>query len=77
MEQGRVGAEGQARECYRLTLLLTWAGRMEALVNAGELWYPIVQQLHRFVTAISRVSVNHDVRGLTLGSGSWWSHYLC
>ena len=34
-----------------------------ALLNARELWYPIVLQLHRFMVAVSRVSVNHDGRG--------------
>ena len=29
-----------------------------ALLNVRELWYPILLQLHRFVIAISRVSVN-------------------
>ena len=29
-------------------------------LNAGEFWYPIVLQLHRFVVAIARFSVNHD-----------------
>ena len=36
-----------------------------ALVNAGELRYPTVLQLHRFAIAISRVTVNHDGRGST------------
>ena len=36
-----------------------------ALVNARGLSYPIIQQLHRFLIAISRVSVNHDGRGGT------------
>ena len=36
-----------------------------ALVNAKELWYPFLQQLHRFMIAISRVSVNHDGSGGT------------
>ena len=46
-----------------------------ALRNARELWYPIVLQLHRFMVAISWVSVNHDGRGgsapdfLVSGSG--------
>ena len=33
-----------------------------ALVNAGELWYTIMQHVHRFMIALSRVSVNHDGR---------------
>ena len=38
------------------------------LFNARDLWYPFVLQLHRFMVAISRVSVNHDGRG---GSVHW------
>ena len=34
-----------------------------ALLNARELWYLIVLQLHRFIVAVSRVSVHHDGRG--------------
>ena len=26
-------------------------------------WHPIVQQLHRFMTAVSRVAVDHDGKG--------------
>ena len=33
-----------------------------ALLNALDLWYPIMQQLHRFMIAVSRVVVNHDGR---------------
>ena len=36
-----------------------------ALVDARELWYPIVLQLHQFKNAISRVAVNQDGRGGT------------
>ena len=31
-----------------------------ALVNARDLWCPIMLQFHRFMVAVSRVSVNHD-----------------
>ena len=31
-----------------------------ALLNARNHWYLIVQQLHRFMVAVSRVAVNHD-----------------
>ena len=34
-----------------------------AVLNARELWYPIILQLHRYMVAVSRVSVNHDGRG--------------
>ena len=33
-----------------------------ALLNARDHWYPIVQQLHRFMIAVPRVAVNHDGR---------------
>ena len=33
-----------------------------ALLNARERWFPIMLQLHRFMVAVSRVSVNHDER---------------
>ena len=36
-----------------------------ALVNSRELWYPIMQQLHRFMIAISLVTVNHEGMGGT------------
>ena len=34
-----------------------------AMFNAREVWHPIVLQLHRFMVAVSRVSVNHDGPG--------------
>ena len=41
--------------------LLIDTGR--ALLNARNHWYPIMQQLHRFMIAFSRVTVNHDGKG--------------
>ena len=35
------------------------------LLQARGYWYPIMLDLHRFVIAIARVSVNHDGRGGT------------
>ena len=35
-------------------------------------WYPIIQQLHRFMIAVSRVSVNHDGRGGTAPDPLVW-----
>ena len=35
------------------------------LLQVRSHWYPIVTDLHRFMTAIARVSVNHDGRGGT------------
>ena len=34
-----------------------------ALLQARTHWYPIMLQLHRFMIAVSRVSVNYDERG--------------
>ena len=56
----------------RLTLRLIWAGvsQRESVMDARRFllqarthWYTIILQLHRFMTSISRVSVNHDGRG--------------
>ena len=33
------------------------------LLQAGSYWYPIMTDLHRFMIAIARVSVNHDGKG--------------
>ena len=33
-----------------------------ALLSARNHWYPIMQQLHRFMIAMSRVTVDHDGR---------------
>ena len=43
------------------TELLTDARR--SLFQARTLWYLVIQQLHRFMIAVSRVAVNHDGRG--------------
>ena len=37
-------------------LIDTW----RALLNARNHWYPIMQQIHRFMIAISRVTVYHE-----------------
>ena len=42
-----------------------------AFVKARELWYPIVPQLHRFMIAISQVSVNQG-RGCTAPDPLVW-----
>ena len=33
------------------------------LLQARPYWYPIMTDLHRFMVAVARVSVNHDGRG--------------
>ena len=36
------------------------------LLQARSYWYPIMTDLHRFMIAIARVSVNHDCKGARL-----------
>ena len=43
-----------------------------ALVNAGDLSCPIMLQFHRFMVAVSRVSVNHDGRGFSAPDPLVW-----
>ena len=57
----------------KLMTLLIWAAghqpellidTVRALLNARCHWYPIFMlQLHRFLIAVARVTVNHDGRG--------------
>ena len=35
-------------------------------------WYPIMLDLHRFMIAVARVSVNHDVKGGTAPDPLVW-----
>ena len=41
-------------------------------------WYPIMRQLHRFMIAVARVTVNHDGKGGTAPDplSSWPSWFL-
>ena len=34
-----------------------------ALLNARNLWYPVILQLHGYMVAVSGVAVNHGGRG--------------
>ena len=36
---------------------------MRRLLNVRDYWYPIMLDLHRFVVAIARATLNHDGRG--------------
>ena len=54
----------------------------EVLINAGRRllkarshWYPIMTDLHRFVVAIARVSVNHDGMGGTAPDPLVWDQW--
>ena len=38
------------------------------LLKARSYWYPIMLDLHGFMIAVARVTVNHDFRGPCLGS---------
>ena len=51
-------------------LVDTW----RALLNARSHWYPTMHQLHRFMIAISRVTVNHDGRGGSAPDPLVWDH---
>ena len=42
------------------------------LLGARSYWYPIMTDLHRFMIAIARVSVNHDGRGGTAPDPLVW-----
>ena len=42
------------------------------LLQARCHWYPIMADLHRFMIAIARVSVNHDGRGGTAPDPLVW-----
>ena len=73
VEQERVGAEDgfgnheadAAADLGRRSQSQRLIDARRDLFTARDLWYPIVGQLHRFMVAISRVSVNHDGRGGT------------
>ena len=43
-----------------------------SLLQARGYWYPIIVDLHRFMVAIARVSVNHDGRGGTAPDPLVW-----
>ena len=42
------------------------------LLQARSYWYPIMTDLHRFIIAIARVSVNHDGKGGTAPDPLVW-----
>ena len=52
------------------TELLIDAGRK--LLQARSYWYPIMTDLHRFMIAIARVSINHDGKGGTAPDPLVW-----
>ena len=74
VEQGRVRAEDRFgnHEVDAAADLGRRSQSQRDLFTARDLWYPIVGQLHRFMVAIPRVSVNHDVRGGTAPDSLVW-----
>ena len=80
VEQGRVREEDKVGNAEADTAAVSgrrhqseavWDAR-RALLNARELWYPITLQLHRFMAAVSRVSVNHDEQGGSAPDPLFW-----
>ena len=71
VEQGRVRLVDQIENAEADTAAdLGRRHRSEMIMDARSCllkvrthWYPIMQQLHRFMIAISRVAVNHDEKG--------------
>ena len=45
-----------------------------SLLEAGTHWYPIMQQLHRFMIAVSGVEVNHDGKGSSAPDPLVWDN---
>ena len=80
IEQGRVRAEEKfgndeahdAADLGRRSQTERLIDARRALFCVRDIWYPIVSQLHRFMVAISRVSVNHDGRGGTAPDALVW-----
>ena len=64
----------------RLILPLTLVGVIRrllmdarrSLLQARTLWYPVIQQLHRFMIAVSGVAVNHDEKGVSAPEPLVW-----
>ena len=61
--------------------LLDKQGNSEAadlgLLKARRHWYPIMLDLHRFMIAVARVSVNHDGKGGTAPDPLVWDPEAC
>ena len=80
VEQGQAGAEDKYRNAqadaaaevgrrYQSEVVM-YARRV--LVNARGYWYPIMIQLHKFMVAVSGVSVNHDEGGCNAPGPMVW-----
>ena len=80
VESGRVRLEDQVGNAEADTAAdLGRRHQSEVLIDAGRrllkarsYWYPIMLDLHRFMIAVARVSVNHDGRGGTAPDPLVW-----
>ena len=80
VQQGRVRLEDQVGNAEadiaadlgrrHQTEMLIDAGRR--LLQARSCWYPIMLDLHRFMIAVARVTVNHDGKGGTAPDSLVW-----
>ena len=70
-QQGNVEADIAADlgRRYQTEILINARRR---LLQARSYWYPIITDLHRFMIAIARVSVNHDGKGGTAPDPLVW-----
>ena len=69
-QQGNAEADAAADSGRRQTEVLIVANR--GLLKARRHWYPIMSDLHRFMIAVARVSVNHDGKGGTAPDPLVW-----
>ena len=80
VEQGRVRLADQvgdveadaAADLGRRHQSELFMGARRTLLNVRDHWYPIVLQLHRFMIAVARVTVNYDGRGRSVPDPLVW-----
>ena len=70
-QQGNVEAD-LAADLGRLHQSEILINARRVLLQARSYWYPIMTELHRFMIAIARVSVNHDGKGGTAPDPLVW-----
>ena len=70
-QQGTVEADIAADLCRRHQSEILINARRR-LLQARSYWYPVMTDLHRFMVAIARVSVNHDAKGGTAPDPLVW-----
>ena len=71
IQQGNVEAD-LAADLGRRHQSETLTKARRRLLQARSYWYPIMTDLHRFMIAIARVSVNHDGKGGTAPDPLVW-----